>query len=196
MTLMFMGPFSVFLGGLFGARRVLLTAGPIFIAASILLPSSPNLPTMLALQAIAGPASGTFYPLTMTYALRNLPLRFIIYGIGVYSLDNLGAVTGAVPLEAWFNEYLSWRWIFWTSAVLTSLMMLCVYRPIPNPPTETGPKPEISWRGFLYASLGLGLIYGALDQGERLNWLQSGVIVSMLATAAFLLIAALIRRWV
>ncbi|HKF57270.1 MAG TPA: MFS transporter [Blastocatellia bacterium] len=195
MALMFMGPFSVYIGGLLGVRRVLLSTAPIFIVASILLPLSPNLTVMLALQAIAGISSGTFYPLTMTYALRNLPMRYTIYAIGVYSMDILPATTGAVPLEAWFTEHLSWRWIFWISAVLTTLMLLCVYRAIPHPPPRTGPKPAISWRGFLYASVGLSMIYGALDQGERLNWLESGVIVGMLVSGAFLAISAVVRRW-
>jgi DHA2 family multidrug resistance protein len=196
MALMFMGPFSVYLGGLLGVRRVLLLTTPIFIVASILLPFSPNLTVMLALQAIAGISSGTFYPLTMTYALRSLPLRYTIYGIGVYSMDILPATSLAVPLEAWFTEHLSWRWIFWIGALLASVMMLCIYRAIPHPPPRTGPKPAINWRGFLYFSLGLSLIYGALDQGERLDWLGSGVIVAMLVTGAFLIAAAIIRRWV
>src|SRR5262245_27932497 len=89
MGLMFMGPFSVYIGGLLGVRRVLLMTTPIFIVASILLPLSPNLGVMLALQVIAGISSGTFYPLTMTYALRNLPFRYTIYGVGVYSMDIL-----------------------------------------------------------------------------------------------------------
>src|SRR6266550_1322236 len=102
MTLMFMGPFSVYLGALLGARRVLLWTAPVFILASILLPFSPNLSVILALQVIAGLSSGTFYPLTMSYALRSLPLRYSIYGIGVYSIDILAATTISVPLEAWF----------------------------------------------------------------------------------------------
>jgi DHA2 family multidrug resistance protein len=53
----------------------------------------------------------------------------------------------------------------------------------------------LSWRGFLYGSLAVSLIYGALDQGERLDWLNSGVIVGLLATAAFLLVVTVIRRW-
>ena len=195
MALMFMGPFSVFLGGLLGVRRVLLWGTSIFIVASILLPLSPNLAVMLTVQVVAGISAGTFYPLTMTYALRSLPMRYTIYAIGVYSMDILPATSIAVPLEGWFTEYLSWRWIFWICALLTALMMLCIYRAIPHPPPRTGPKPKISWRGFLYGSLGLSLIFGALDQGERLNWLGSGVIVAMLVTGAFLIIAAITRRW-
>src|SRR5262245_46854449 len=196
MALMFMGPFSVYLGGRLGVRRVLLCCAPVFAVATILLPFSPNLTVMFALQVIAGISSGTFYPLTMTYALRSLPLRYTIYGIGVYSMDILPATALAVPLEAWFIEHLSWRWIFWIGALLAVVMMLCIYRAIPHPPPRTGPKPAINWRGFLYFSLGLCLLFGALDQGERLNWLESGVIVGLLVTSGFLIAATLVRRLV
>jgi DHA2 family multidrug resistance protein len=195
MALMFIGPFSVFLGAMLGARRVLLYSGTIFILCSILLPFSPSLRVMLCLQVISGLSSGTFYPLALSYALLALPVRYVIYGIGVYAMDIVGATSVGTPLVAWYTEHLSWQWIFWQSALLTPLMMLCVYLAIPHPPKRPGPKPALSWRGFLYGSLGLSLIYGALDQGERLDWLNSGVIVGLLVTAAFLLAVTIIRRW-
>ncbi|HBB95421.1 MAG TPA: MFS transporter [Blastocatellia bacterium] len=195
MALMFMGPFSVYLGGLLGPRRVLLSSGTVFVLCSLLLPLSPNLRIMLCLQVISGLASGTFYPLTLSYALRALPMRYVIYAIGIYSMDIVGATSVGTSLEAWYVEHLSWHWIFWQSALLTPLMMLCIYLAISNPPPRSGPKPILSWRGFLYGSLALSLIYGALDQGERLNWLNSGVIVGLLVTAGFLLVVTVIRRW-
>src|SRR5262245_20581071 len=195
MALMFIGPFSVFVGGVLGPRRVLLFSGTIFILCSILLPFSPNLQVMLCLQVISGLTSGTFYPLTLSYALRALPLKFVIYAIGVYAMDIIGATSIGTPLVGWYTEHLSWHWIFWHSALVTPLMMLCVYLAIPGQPAKAGPKPTISWRGFLYGSLALSLFYGALDQGERLDWLNSGVIVGLLATGAFLLLAAIVRRW-
>ena len=194
MALMFIGPFSVFLGAMLGARRVLLFSGTIFILCSILLPFSPSLRVMLCLQVISGLSSGTFYPLTLAYALNALPVRYVIFAIGVYAMDIIGATSLGTPLVGFYTEHLSWRWFFWQSAFLTILMMFCVYLAIPNPPKRPGPKPALSWRGFLYGSLGLSLIYGALDQGERLDWLNSGVIVGLLVTAAFLLIVAIIRR--
>jgi MFS transporter, DHA2 family, multidrug resistance protein len=195
MALMFIGPFSVFLGAMLGARRVLLFSGTIFILCSILLPFSPSLRVMLCLQVISGLSSGTFYPLTLAYALNALPVRYVIYAIGVYAMDIIGATSVGTPLVAWYTEHLSWHWFFWQSAGLTILMMFCVYLAIPHPPKRPGPKPVLSWRGFLYGSLGLSLIYGAMDQGERLDWLNSGVIVGLLVTAAFLLAVVIIRRW-
>ena len=195
MAQMFIGPFSVFLGAMLGARRVLLFAGTVFILSSILLPFSPSLKVMLCLQVIGGLSSGTFYPLTLSYALTALPMRYVIYAIGVYAMDIVGALSIGTPLVAWYTEHLSWHWIFWQNAFLTPLIMVCVYFAIANPPKRPGPKPALSWRGFFYGSLGLALIYGALDQGERLDWLHSGVIVGMLLTGAFLLGVTIVRRW-
>ena len=71
------------------------------------------------------------------------------------------------------------------------LMMLCIYLGIPRHNVPQGPKP--SWRGFTYFSFGLALLYGALDQGERLDWLHSGLIVGLFASGSLLIIATFIR---
>jgi MFS transporter, DHA2 family, multidrug resistance protein len=94
-------------------------------------------------------------------------------------------------LEGWYIDHLSWRWIFWTAALFTPLMMICVHFGIPR---RTNAEPRPSWRGFIYFSLSLALLYGALDQGQRLDWLNSATIVGMLVAGLFLLGAAILRR--
>ena len=195
-SMMFIGPFSVYLGGLLGARRVLLACAGIFTAISVALPFAPNLPVLLALLVVAGLTAGTFYPLTLSFVLRNLPMRYVLLGIAMYAMDILVTTTFATSLEAWLTDRLSWRWIFWNGAALTPLMMILVYfgipwQPLPKP-KEGQPKPN--WRGFLYASLGFSLLYVALDQGQRLDWLNSGTIVGLIASGAFLLLATAMRR--
>src|SRR5258706_4738480 len=91
MALMFMGPFSVYLGGLLGPRRVLLYSGTVFILCSLLFPMSPNLRVMLCLQVVSGLASGTFYPLTLSYSLRALLMRYVIYALCLSSMDFIDA---------------------------------------------------------------------------------------------------------
>jgi DHA2 family multidrug resistance protein len=191
MAMMFSGVFVVFLSALFGARRILLPAAAIFTITSALLPFVPNYWGMLALIVIAGLASGTFYSLTMTFVLTALPKRLIIFGIAAYAADIVFTSNIASALEGWYAENLSWHWIFWNAAIFTPLMMLCIYFGIPKRPVA-GPRP--SWHGFAYFSLGLSFVYGALDQGQRLDWLNSGVIVGMLAAGIFLLAAAVVRR--
>jgi len=195
-ALMFVGPFSVYLGGLLGARRVLLACASLFTLISLLLPFSPNLTIMLVLLVLAGLTAGTFYPLTLSFVLRNLPMRYVLVGIAMYAVDILITTNVATSLQAWYMDHLSWHWIFWNSAVLTPVMMVLIYfgipwQPLPQP-KEGQPRPN--WRGFLYASFGFSLLYIALDQGQRLDWLRSGTIVGLVVAAIFLLLASAARH--
>jgi DHA2 family multidrug resistance protein len=192
MGTLFIGVFSVFLGPVYGIRRVLLISGAVFTATSLVLPFSPTLGVMLALQAIAGLSSGSFYSLTMTFVARALPPKLIPLGIAAYALDvvvtnNLGAL-----IQGLFAEHLSWHWTFWAAAVLMPLVMICVYFGIPRPAASSTPRP--SWRSFFYFGLGLSMTYAVLDQGERLDWLNSGLIAGLLAGAIVMFSAATVRR--
>jgi DHA2 family multidrug resistance protein len=191
MAMMFSGVFVVFVNSLFGPRRILLPAAALFAFLSALLPFAPGYWAMVALVAIAGLASGTFYSLTMTFVLTALPKRLIIFGIAAYAADIVFVSNFASLLEGWYIEHLSWHWIFWNAALVTPLMMLCIYFGIPRRP-PAGARP--SWHGFAYFSLGLSLLYGAMDQGERMDWFNSGTIVAMSVVGILLLAAAYIQR--
>jgi DHA2 family multidrug resistance protein len=195
-ALMFIGPFSVYLGGLLGPRRVLLACASLFTLFSVLLPLAPNLPVMIALLVLSGLTAGTFYPLTLSFVLRNLPMKYVLLGIAVYALDIIFTTNVSTSLEAWYMDHLSWHWIFWNSAVLTPIMMVFVYFGIPWQPIPTAKEgqPKPNWRGFLYASLGFSLLYIALDQGQRLDWLHSGTIIGLVVSGVFLLLATVVRR--
>jgi len=184
----------VYLGGLMGPRRILLTAAAMFTLLCTFLPFVHNYSLLILAMALAGLASGTFYPLTLTFALRNIPLRYLPFTIALYASFVDGAVNIAPALYGWYRNHLSWEWMFWNSAVVTPLMMLCIYFGIPKSPAakEHGEAP--SFAGFLYASAGFALILAACEQGERLDWWHSGVYTALFASGSFLLLCALVHR--
>ncbi len=192
--LMFIGPFTVYLGGLMGPRRILLTAAALFTLLCIFLPFIHNYSFLIVATALAGLASGTFYPLTLTFALRNIPLRYLPFTIALYASFVDGAVNIAPSLYGWYRNHLSWEWMFWNSALITPLMMLCIYSGIPKSPPakEHGEAP--SFAGFLYATAGFALVLAACEQGERLDWWHSGVFNALFVSGSFLLLCALVRR--
>ena len=194
-AMMFIGPFSVYLGGVLGPRRVLLACGALFTLISVLLPFASALPIMLALLVLAGLTGGTFYPLTLTVVLRNLPVKYVLLGIAMYSMDIIFTTNLATSLEAWYINHWSWRWIFWNSAVLTPVMMVLIYFGVPRQPWPKPKEGELkpTWRGFFYAGLGFALLVVALDQGQRLNWMNSATIIALVVTGFFLLLAATVH---
>ena len=132
-SLMFIGPFSVYLGGLLGPRRLLLFAAGVFTLTSAFLPLIHSYSLLVAALIVAGLSSGTFYPLTLTFALRAIPLRYLPFTIAFYATFIDGAVNIAPSLYGYYRDHLSWHWMFWGSSVIAPVMMICIYYGIPPP---------------------------------------------------------------
>jgi DHA2 family multidrug resistance protein len=193
-SLMFIGPFTVYLGGLLGPRRVLLFAAGTFALTSTFLPVIHSYSLLIVALIVAGLTSGTFYPLTLTFALRNIPLRYLPFTIALYAVFVDGAVNVAPSLYGWYRDYFSWQWMFWNSAVIAPVMMICIYFGIPPQPPRKKSGPAPSFAGFLYLSAGLALIFAALQQGQRLDWWRSGVFNAWFWSGSFFLLCSLVRR--
>ena len=194
---MFIGPFSVYLGGLLGTRRVLFAGAVGFTFLSLLMPFLPYAPALLVTMFLAGLTAGTFYPLTLAFLMRNIDQLYALWGIMAYAVDIVVTSHVAHSYHSWMMAQLSWRWIFWTSTVLTVLMVAFIYFGVPEQPLPK-PKPgqkSPSWRGFLYASAGASLLFGALNQGIHLDWWNSPTFVAMFVAGVFLLGSALVRHF-
>jgi DHA2 family multidrug resistance protein len=193
-SLMFIGPFTVYIGGLLGPRRILLGSAVLFTLIFAFLPLIHSYSLLVSALVLAGLSSGTFYPLTLSFALRNIPLRFLPFTLALYATSVDGAVNIAPSLYGWYREHLSFHWMFWNSALITPVMIACIYYGIPAaaPPKRTGPAP--SFAGFLYASAGFAMLFAALDQGQRLDWWNSAIFNALFFGGAVFLLASLIRR--
>lgn len=191
---MLIGPVSAWLGAVFGVRRVLMISCTVFAISNLLLPFSPHLRFVLAFQAISGLASGTFIPLTIGFVVQNLPAWLVVYGIAAYSMNLELSLNVAASIEGWFTEYWSWKWIFWDTALLAPLMLVCIRFGMPRQPINRELLKTADWGGILYASVGFSMLYAGLDQGNRLDWLNSGVICALLLGGGILLMAFVVHE--
>jgi DHA2 family multidrug resistance protein len=185
---MMIGPPSAWLGGVFGPRRVLTVSVVVFGISNALLPLSPSLGYVFVFQAISGLASGTFIPLAIGFVVQNLPARLVVYGIGAYSLNLELSLNVAASIEGWFDDHWSWHWIFWDTALLSPLMLVCVVFGMPRQPVNRALLKTADWAGMAYASVGFSVLYAGLDQGNRLDWLNSGLINALLLGGALMLV--------
>jgi len=84
--------------------------------------------------------------------------------------------------------------MFWGSALIAPVMMICIYFGIPPAPARKKGSSAPSFVGFLYLSAGLALMLAALQQGQRLDWWRSGVFNALFWSGAFFTLCALVRR--
>src|SRR5262249_7131425 len=171
-ALMFIGPFTVYVGALLGPRRVLFIAATSFTVICFFAPFIHSCSLLITAMVLAGLMSGTFYPLTLTFALRNIPVRYLPYTIALYATFVDGAVNVAPWLYGWYREHLSWHWMFWNSALITPFMILCVYIGIPKAASAKKSGPAPSFAGFLYWSAHLAILYASIHQAQLLDWLR------------------------
>ena len=188
---MFVTIIAVWMGATFGPRRVLMGASISFAVISVIAPYSPNLPTLLTMQFLGGLASGFFIPLTLSFILLNTPPKYWAFGIAIYALSLELSLNISASLEGWYVEHHSWHWIYWQNVPLALAMSLCLRRGMSVKPVTVRPPADLF--GLVAGGAGLALIYAALDQGNRLDWLNSGTIWGLLAAGGLLLAALLVH---
>jgi DHA2 family multidrug resistance protein len=190
---MFIAPVAIWAGGTFGPRRTLIVAAASLAVIAAIEPFATNLETLLTLQFASGLATGFFVPLTLSFVLRNTPPKVWAYGIALYALNLEVSLNVSASLEGWYLDHLSWAWIYWQNVPLAIAMMLCLLLGVrPEPDNPNPPHTDIF--GLASGGGGLALIYAALDQGNRLDWTNSGLVWALMLSGVLLLIAFLIHE--
>ena len=193
---MLIGVACPYLGAIFGVRRVLLHGISLFFVASLLGPLSLNLSAFLVAQFLAGVGSGTFIPLTISFIVRNLPARLVVYGIAIYSMNSELSQNVAASLEGWYADSWSWRWIDWQYCLALPLMFACIWYGTPREEIKTALRDELDWPGLAYSGVGFSLLYAGLDQGNRLDWTNNGLVNGLLISGALVTLAFVVRELV
>jgi DHA2 family multidrug resistance protein len=187
-------PAAAWMSTVLGTRRVLLWTGMVFTIGSLLPPLIHDYTTLITLQTVRGLAVGAFIPAALGFVLRSLAPRWWIWGIAAYAFRFVFSQNIAGALEGWYSESGHWQWIFWQNAVFTTVMLACVAIAMPRRPIDSELWPRTDWPGIVYAGIGFGLIYAGLDQGNRLDWLNSGMVCGFLLGGSLLVVAFFVHE--
>jgi DHA2 family multidrug resistance protein len=191
---MFVTLFAIWMGAAYGPRRVLVGASLAFAVISLLTPFAATLPVLVVMQFLGGLASGFFIPLTLSFILRNMPPRYWAFGIALYALNLELSLNISASLEGYYIEHLSWRWIFWQNVPLALIMTVCLRAGLSSAAPSVAQRPPLDFYGLCAGGVGLALVYAALDQGNRLDWLNSGLIWALLLSGTVLIIGFLLHE--
>jgi MFS transporter, DHA2 family, multidrug resistance protein len=195
----FMAPAVAWLATAFGLRRVLGVPSLLYALVSLVIPFVRHYPTLITLSVVHGLLLGMFVPATLMIIIRNLPIKWWLPAISIYAVRVGFALDTGTAMVGFYIDHLGWQWLYWQSVVLAPLMGLMVYLGTPREPVNREVLKDADWGGMLLLGTGVAMVYAGLDQGNRLDWLESGTVAALLIgggilCAAFVANEFLVRR--
>jgi DHA2 family multidrug resistance protein len=190
----FIAPAVAWLATVFGLRRVLGIPSLVYALVSLVIPFIHDYTTLIALSIVHGMLLGTFVPATLMIVFRNLPMRWWLPAISIYSIRVGFALDSGTSLVGFYVDHWGWQWLYWQSVVIAPLMGLMVYLGTPREPVNRELLKDADWGGMLLLGTSVSMIYAGLDQGNRLDWLGSGTVMALLVGGGVLFIGFVINE--
>jgi DHA2 family multidrug resistance protein len=190
----FIAPTVAWLATAFGLRRILGVPSLLYALVSLVIPFVRDYTPLITLSIVHGLLLGMFVPATLMIAFRNLPIRWWLPAIAIYSIRVGFALDTGSSMAGFYVDHLGWQWLYWQGVVLAPLMGLMVYLGTPPEPVNQEVLRDADWGGMLLLGTGVSMIYAGLDQGNRLDWLESGTVAALLIGGGLLLVAFLINE--
>jgi len=184
----FIAPSVAWLATVFGLRRVLGFASLLYAVVSLVIPLVHQYPVLIALSVAHGMLLGTFVPATLMIIFRNLPIRWWLPAISIYAIRVGFAFDTSSSAVGFYVEHLGWQWLYWQGIFIAPLMALMVFLGTPPEPVNRNLLRDADWGGMLLLGCSVSMIYAGLDQGNRLDWLESGTVLALLIGGAILFV--------
>lgn len=172
-------PLSGWLERLLGLRTLLLVAATLFTLFSIACGLSTTLPMMIVGRIGQGFTGGALIPTAMTIVATRLPRSQQPVGNALFGATALlGPVVGPV-LGGWLTENVSWHYAFFLNLPVGVALLTLLLVAIPHQPAKLHLIREADWLGIAGLALGLGALTVVLEEGEREQWFESSLIVTL-----------------
>lgn len=172
-------PLSGWLERLLGLRTLLLVAATLFTLFSIACGLSTTLPMMIVGRVGQGFTGGALIPTAMTIVATRLPRAQQPVGNALFGATALlGPVVGPV-LGGWLTENVSWHYAFFLNLPVGIALVTLLLLAIPHQPAKLHLIREADWLGILGLALGLGALTVVLEEGEREQWFESSLIITL-----------------
>jgi DHA2 family multidrug resistance protein len=189
-----LAPSVAWLAATFGVRRVLIGPALVYAVISLVIPFTRDFTLLATLHFIHGFLLGIFIPATLMIIFRNLPIRWWVTAISIYAFRAAFTTNSGTSLLDFYIQDLGWRYVYWQDVLLAPCLALLAYLGAPAEPINRQLLSRSDWGGMLLLGSGLAMLFVAIDQGNRLDWVQNGLVMSFLAGGITVLMAFFVNE--
>ncbi|MBB3539322.1 MULTISPECIES: MFS transporter [unclassified Rhizobium] len=178
----------------FGVKRVMTVPVALYSTVSVLIPFQHSFEVLAVLHALRAVVLGMFVGATLMIAFKNLDRRYWIFALAFYVLripfaQNLGLYTAGS-----YTQTIGWQWLYWQGALIAPMVGILFWYGAKPVVTDRELLSRADWGGMALFGVALTTLYFALDQGNRLDWFRSGMVVSLMIASAFLVLVFLLHE--
>ena len=178
------------LGDHFGRKRIYAIGVTLFALASMWCGLAPNVGQLIVARAVQGIGGALLVPGSLAIISASFSEDERGQAIGTWSGST--AITTALGpvMGGWLIEHVSWRAVFFLNLPLAIVVLLLVFRFVPESrdEEETG---KLDLVGAALATVSLGAIVYGLIESSRLGF-QSPIVITALSSSLIFLVAFVI----
>ena len=191
-------PISGWLATYFGRKRYYMASVFCFTIASVLCGLATNLETLVFFRILQGLSAGGIAPSEQAIIADITPRdqlgrTFAIYGLGLSVAPILGPTLGG-----FITDTFSWHWIFFINLPvgIISLILVSLFVKESKQAEESTKEfrksgKTVDFVGIFLFVTGIAALVFLLDEGPKQNWLESNLILVVLAYTVFSLLVGI-----
>ncbi len=152
------------LGDRYGRRRIFATGIALFTLSSVACGFAPNITVLIVARALQGIGGALLVPGSL--ALISASFESARRGQAIGTWSGFTSITSAIGpvLGGLLVQYASWRWVFFINVPMAAIVLVILFRHVPESRDEQESGQRLDWRGALLATLGLGgIVYGLIE---------------------------------
>lgn len=175
------------LGDLYGRRLVFAAGVGLFALASVWCGLMPNVSQLIIARGAQGVGAALLVPGSLAIISASFSEEDRGQAIGTWS--GASAITAAVGpvIGGWLIEHISWRAVFFINLPLAIIVIMIVFRRVPESREEAGAH-GLDWVGAGLTTVGLGALVYGLIEAPTLGFGHRAVLVAFTGGALALLL--------
>lgn len=170
-------PLAGWLERVFGLRSFLLIVAVLFTCFSMVCGFSTSLEMMIFGRVGQGFTGGAMIPTAQTIIATRLPRSQQAIGTAMFGATAiLGPVIGPV-IGGWLTENISWHYAFFLNVPICFALIALLLIGLPHEKSKPELVAQADWFGIVGLAAFLGGLTVVLEEGERVQWFSSPLIL-------------------
>jgi len=173
-------PLTGWLGSFFGRKKYFVGSIVLFTFSSLMCGASHSLGALIFWRVVQGLGGGALMTVSQAVLFEAFPRHeagtaMALFGLGVMVGPTIGPTLGG-----WLTDNYGWPWIFYINLPVGILAAIMIASYVHDPSYQRKPD-AIDYQGIALLAVSVGALQYVLEHGQREDWFDSRLIISLTA---------------